>query len=236
MKTLIGQTYGGLSVVRLAGKVKGESIWEARCECGRMVLARRSALTNGRKRSCGCRGRWREQNERPVANTSRPEYGVWRNMRYRCSAGPSGSAHYYGRGIRVCERWERSFQAFFDDMGPRPSPQHSLDRIDNDKGYEPGNCRWATPEVQNNNKRTGWLNKYEIMGQLYTVGELAKLAGVSVHTMRARLARGMSPERACAQPHTTIFHESSTQDDRRIGASEIVETLQKSIQERRPRR
>lgn len=86
-------------------------------------------------------------------------YHIWRQMRQRCS-NPSRPyyRHYGGRGIRVCDLWEKSFAAFERDMGPRPSPKHSIDRIDNDKGYEPGNCRWATPKEQTRNRSNVRLN------------------------------------------------------------------------------
>lgn len=82
-----------------------------------------------------------------------PEYFAWKNVIYRCT-NPSSSVYKYygGRGIAVCDRW-KDFDNFLADVGPRPSVKHSIDRIDNDGNYEPGNVRWATKKVQMNNKR-----------------------------------------------------------------------------------
>lgn len=81
-----------------------------------------------------------------------PEYDAWRNMKQRCSS-KKKSEYYSGRGIVVCDRWIRSFPSFLEDVGRRPGPEYSIDRIDNDRGYEPGNVRWATWTVQMNNRR-----------------------------------------------------------------------------------
>ena len=110
-------------------------------------------------------------------------------MRYRCrSPGARNFKNYGGRGISVCARWDESFPDFFADMGPRPSPKHSLDRIDNSKGYEPGNVVWATRRQQNFNKRNNV--KVEVDGAVIGMDEWASRSGLSYETMRGRVRRG----------------------------------------------
>lgn len=121
--------------------------------------------------------------------TKSPEYQTWANMRSRCSD-PDTPAyrHYGGRGITVCEQW-CSFTRFFQDMGPRPSPNHSIDRIDNDGNYEPKNCRWATKSEQAHNRR---LFRISHNGATHTIPEWSLLTGIPVRTLRGRISRGMS--------------------------------------------
>lgn len=113
------------------------------------------------------------------------EYVIWVNMTYRCS-NPNASAytHYGGRGIKVCERWS-DFSLFFQDMGPRPSPQHQVDRIDNDAGYSPSNCRWATRKEQASNRRTSRVITFR--GRSRTLDQWAERVGISKQALSFRL-------------------------------------------------
>lgn len=126
-----------------------------------------------------------------------PRYNTWIGMIHRCHRPTSPSYPLYGaRGIRVCERWH-STENFFQDMGPRPSKNHSLDRINNDGNYEPGNCRWATAKEQANNTRHNV--HLELSGVKQTIGEWAKKLGMDSRTIRERLNRGWSVERALTE-------------------------------------
>lgn len=118
-----------------------------------------------------------------------PEYNIWNAMKLRCH-NPNSTGYYkYGaRGIEVCERWRDSFAAFYEDMGPRPSPKHSVEREDNDGNYEPNNCRWATPDEQANNQR----RTVHINGK--TIADIARETGLSRKTIETRYQRGLSPE------------------------------------------
>lgn len=126
---------------------------------------------------------------------SRPEYLVWHSMRFRCNDPRAGSYKYYGgRGIKVCERWEKSFANFFSDMGARPSNEHSIDRIDSNGNYEPSNCRWATLAVQA--KNTSRCRKITFQGETLIMGDWASRFGINRHTLQYRLNQGWPLQKA----------------------------------------
>lgn len=123
-----------------------------------------------------------------------PEHRAWSSMIRRCT-NPTQRAYknYGGRGIVVCERWLKSFECFLEDMGRLP-PDHTLDRIDNDGNYEPGNCRWATKTTQANNTRRNHF--IEHAGRRQTIAEWAMEIGVKHATLKRRIYKGLSLDRA----------------------------------------
>lgn len=125
-----------------------------------------------------------------------PEYALWLSFKQRClNPRDKNYPNYGGRGITVCDHWASSFQAFYDDMGPRPSPDLTLDRIDNRQGYEPGNCRWATRQTQAENRRN--VTFVTVDGLKVTLKEAARRLGVNYATVLYRKnVTGYSPERA----------------------------------------
>lgn len=129
-----------------------------------------------------------------------PEYTAWSGMKDRCyRPGNKRYVLYGGRGIRVCERWLHSFAAFIEDMGPRPGPGYSIDRINGNGDYEPGNCRWATPKMQGNN--TSRNHVLEARGERHTISEWSDMSGVPASHIWARVATlGWDPERAIFTP------------------------------------
>jgi hypothetical protein len=121
--------------------------------------------------------------------TKSVEYHSWSHMRQRCTNSKDQDfPNYGGRGITVCERWMNSFESFLEDMGPRPTPRHSIDRIDSNGNYEPGNCRWASPKVQGMNTRR--VIQIEVDGRTNSVMGWANEIGVSRDTLERHLAKG----------------------------------------------
>lgn len=146
---LTGKQFGKLKVVYYAGKPDGRRLtWGCLCECGNSTVVPTDKLKSGHTSSCGCK----VKSSGGMYLTS--EYLAWCSMRQRCLTKTHKQyPEYGGRGITICQSWLDSFNSFYEDMGPRPSDKHSIDRKDNDSGYSKGNCRWATAQQQNNNRR-----------------------------------------------------------------------------------
>jgi hypothetical protein len=160
MINMIGKRVGKLVCTAYAGKSAGnKTMWKFLCDCGKTTVARGSDVRYGIPRSCGCLSMEKHSVKHGHSRKGKltREYRSWKHMLLRVRGG-SSPHNYRDRGITMCEMWE-SFENFFADMGPMPPMPEgkkrywSLDRINNNGNYEPGNCRWATPEQQMNNRR-----------------------------------------------------------------------------------
>lgn len=150
-----GRRFGRLKVLTPNGRRGHYVTWLCLCDCGNKCTVSGFNMRRGLSRSCGCLRRETAIGKNTTHGLSHiPEYFVWASMRGRCSnENDRGFKNYGGRGIKVCRRWSR-FYNFIKDMGRRPSDKHSIDRINNDKGYSPKNCRWATSKEQRANQRS----------------------------------------------------------------------------------
>ncbi len=191
---LTGKRFGRLVVVECAGQAEkhGNYRWKCRCDCGQVVVVKAGRLKSGNTATCGCirQRHWR---------SASPEYRSWMGMKSRCQNSRCPSyPRYGGRGIRVHPEWTASFASFFEHIGPRPSPTHTLDRIDNDGNYEPGNVRWATPKEQAANRNTTLEITYG--GRTMSAEEWAAETGIAACTIRARIARKWPDDVAVSTP------------------------------------
>ena len=134
------------------------------------------------------------------------EYRAWQTMKQRCNNDRVKKyADYGARGIRVCKRWQDSFDAFLEDMGPRPGPKYSIDRIDVNGHYEPANCRWATSTQQQRNKRNNTLLTHR--GQTLCIEAWAERIGIPGKVIHHRLSRGWSVAATLDTPRRTGSHK-----------------------------
>lgn len=189
---LTGHRFGRLVVTGRCGSRGREVAWGYMCDCGETGVARGADLRNGRTASCGCLKRDIVKIcSRTHGRSRTPMYSAWVQMIGRCH-NPNNESYerYGGRGIRVCERWRNSFEDFLADVGERPSPVMTIDRIDNNRGYEPGNVRWATPAEQNLNRqhrkrdarRRGII---DLLRSGFTQAAAAKALGLHESTIRS---------------------------------------------------
>ena len=167
---LVGQRFGKLVVKGWAYRSK----WNCQCDCGNITKVLTANLKRGNTGSCGCVRNILSSKRNTIHGLHDTHvYKTWISVRRRCLS-PSYSSYkdYGARGITVNEEWAVDVLAFLRDMGHPPTPNHTLDRIDNNKGYEPGNCRWATPLEQGSNKRNNvWLT---FQGKRYTLSQLTR--------------------------------------------------------------
>lgn len=196
---MIGRRFQRLTVIaELPERQIGKRVYLCRCDCGNETRCVGGNLKSGTSKSCGClrtdrlHERWRH------GRGSRDRtYRVWSTMRTRCRNPRNQKyADYGGRGITVCSRWD-SFENFLADMGEAP-PEREIDRIDNDSGYKPGNCRWATRREQSLNKRT--TRRIYAFGATKPLTIWAEEYGLPVMMVWKRLHRGWTPERALTTP------------------------------------
>ena len=155
---VMGKKFGRLTAIeRVENSRNGASRWRCMCDCGKESIVRGSFLSSGHTTSCGC---FYEEKIILHRKTETPEWKAWNNMIQRCQNPKNKSyPHYGGRGITVCARWLDSFVNFYADMGPKPTPAHSIERKENDGNYNPSNCCWTTQSEQLKNQRRSIKNK-----------------------------------------------------------------------------
>ncbi len=178
-----GRRFGRLIVIKLlpVRNRHNQRVWRCTCDCGAVRNVVQGCLTEGNTQSCGCKRRQHGASHTRI-------YFVWRSMVSRCHQTSSRNFRLYGaRGIKVCRRW-RKFKNFLEDMGT-PVKGLSLERINNDKGYSKKNCKWASRMEQCSNMRTNHLLTYK--GRTLHVSGWARLHGIKVPTVFARLRRGL---------------------------------------------
>lgn len=200
---LLGQRFGRLTVINETSmRANGSILWECRCDCGNTVLVRSSHLRRGGVLSCGC---YNQEIITTHGDKDNPLYHTYQCMKNRCNS-PSNPQYkdYGGRGIKVCEEWANSYEAFKEwslANGYKPNCKRgecTIDRIDNDGDYSPENCRWVDMKVQGRNRRNNHL--LTINGETHCIVEWAEIAGIVPGRISTRLRRGWSAYDAVFRP------------------------------------
>lgn len=223
-----GRTFGLLTIVNRLPK--GKCV--CTCACGATgVIKQYASVTNGSVKSCSCAWRAAHTKHGDAGNgQTAPEYRTWQYMRERCY---NESYHYYhrygGRGIKVCDEWRNDYSAFLAYVGRRPAKGYSLDRINNDGNYEPGNVRWATKRQQcRNTSRSRTLSAF---GQTATIAEWSEQTGIRNNLIARRLDLGWTVERALSEP--AGYSGAQAKDKKNNKASVLISSLRGQIKQLR---
>lgn len=203
-KNIAGQRFGRLIAMARISDGSGNARWRCQCDCGKTKNVFSQKLNSGNTKSCGCLRSEMISQRVTIHGFAKgkkpPEYHAWVAMSARCYNQKSPFYRRYGgRGILVCDRWRKSFQSFYDDMGKRPSMGYSVERENRDGDYEPTNCRWATAKVQANNTCRNHLISYD--GITLTMAQWSEKIGIPYFRLAARLNRlKWSPKKALTTP------------------------------------
>lgn len=190
-----GQKFGRWTFIKKVANIGHHTRWLCRCDCGNEKEVYTNAVTRGKSSSCGCLNRELLGERHPHKYKAMPEYAIWNAMLGRCYRPKDlGYKNYGGRGIKVCKRWRDSFKNFIKDLGRRPNSSLTLERINNDRGYYPNNCKWATWEERMGNRRCN--RKISVGGVLMTLTDMAKKSGINRNTIASRhYLYGWPPEK-----------------------------------------
>lgn len=181
---------------------KHRTQWLCKCDCGNIIAVQSFNLKSGNSKSCGCLAdEIRITNSLKHGDRHNRLYSIWCNIKQRCYNSKLPTyARWGGRGIKMCDEWKDSYTAFKEwSINNGYNNNLTIDRIDNNLGYTPDNCRWTTPKVQSNNRSTSVYFPYK--GREYTLSELADATGIKYHTLFARVNKlGWSIDKAVSAP------------------------------------
>lgn len=206
---LTGKVFNRLTVIRRSGTKRRYAVWECQCSCGAVTHVRSDHLFSRRTQSCGCynydKGKTHGMSRSRVSGKAHPIYNSWQQMLARCKhVSNPAYAYYGGRGITVCDRWS-TFEVFKQDMEPTWFSGASIERVDNNEGYCPENCKWATVREQSVNKRSNILVEYK--GRVQCLKYWCDELGLKYATVQGRIKRGWTPEEA----FTVSVHKNLTE-------------------------
>ena len=186
-KDLTGERFGRLTVVEFVPNDKPSAFWRCICDCGNETIVCGCELKRGHIKSCRCFNKEKVSEARTKHGKRKTRlYRIWLSIKNRCNNSKSDKyKDYGGRGIKICKEWENDFQAFYDwSMANGYTDELTIDRIDNDKGYSPENCRWADRKTQNRNKRNNIFVEYK--GEYMSLAEASERSGINLKVLQCR--------------------------------------------------
>lgn len=206
-RDITGQRFGRLLALGPVGLDQNQEVlWLCQCDCGNIATKLGRSMRKGSTQSCGCFGKQRSAEATTIHGMwKEPIYHKWIHINERCEKESHHNFHRYGeRGIKMCDEWRHDFVAFYTHISQLEhfgKEGYTLDRRDNEKGYEPGNVRWATAKQQQRNRHNNHMITHN--GETFCLAEWAERVGISYQTIKERLKRGWSAEKALTTPIKT---------------------------------